>query len=77
MKIKDLIDKLNQFPEDLEVVRDIGGMLYDREIYLEVVTTTVEPAYLNNPTEYTLYYKEDSDDYWEFSRVKTDVLLIY
>ena len=77
MKIKNLIEKLNQFPEDLEVVRDIGGMLYDREIDLEVVTSTVEPAYLNNPTEYTLYYREDSDDYWEFSRVKTDVLLIY
>ena len=77
MKIKNLIEKLNQFPEDLEVVRDIGGMLYDREIDLEVVTTTVEPAYLYNPTEYTLYYKEDSDDYWNFQRVKTDVLLIY
>lgn len=77
MKIKNLIEKLNQFPEDLEVVTDDGAMRYNREIDLEVVTSTVEPAYLYNPTEYTLYYKEDSDDYWNFQRVNTDVLLLY
>ena len=77
MKIKDLIEKLKEFPDDMEVVGDIGGMHYDREIDLEVVTATVEPAYLNNPTKFTLYYKEDSDDYWNFQRVKTDVLLLY
>jgi hypothetical protein len=77
MKIKNLIEKLNQFPEDMDVVRDIGGMLYDREIDLEVVTATAHPAELIEPDEYTLYHKEDSDDYWNFQRVKTDVLLIY
>jgi chaperonin cofactor prefoldin len=77
MKLKDLIEKLNQFPEDMEVVRDIGGMLYDREIDLEVVTATVHPAELIEPNEYTLYHKEEDDDYWNFQRVNTDVLLIY
>ena len=77
MKIKNLIEKLNQFPEDMEIVTDDGSSDYNRTIDLEVITATVQPAYLNNPTEYTLYYKEDSDDYWNFQRVKTDVLLIY
>jgi hypothetical protein len=77
MKIKELIEKLKEFPEDMEIVTDYRSMVYDRTIDLEVVTATVEPAYLNNPTEYTLYYKEDSDDYWNFQRVKTDVLLLY
>ena len=77
MKIKNLIEKLNQFPEDMDVVRDIGGMHYDREIDLEVVTATADPAEIIEPDEYTLYYKEDSDDYWNFQRVKTDVLLLY
>lgn len=77
MKIKDLIEKLKEFPGDMEIVTDDGGMFYNITIDLKVVTATVEPAYLNNPTEYTLYYKEDSDDYWNFQRVNTDVLLLY
>lgn len=77
MKIKNLIEKLKEFPEDMEIVTDDGDMTYNTTIDLEVVTATVQPAYLNNPTEYTLYYKEDSDDYWNFQRVNTDVLLIY
>jgi hypothetical protein len=36
MKIKDLIEKLKEFPEDMDVVRDIGGMHYDREIEKDV-----------------------------------------
>jgi hypothetical protein len=77
MKIKDLIEKLKKFPEDMEIVTDDGSSDYNRTIDLVVITATVGPAYLNNPTEYTLYYKEDSDDYWNFQRVKTDVLLLY
>jgi len=77
MKIKDLMEKLKEFPEDMDVVRYNGGMLYDREIELEVVTATAHPAELNEPDEYTIYNKLDLGDYWEFSRVKTDVLLIY
>jgi len=77
MKIKDLIEKLKKFPEDMEIVTDDGSSDYNRTIDLVVITATVGPAYLNNPTEYTLYYKEDSDDYWNFQRVPTNVLLIY
>ena len=77
MKVKELIEILKEFPEDMEIVTDDGSMSYVREIDLDVITATVEPAYLNNPTEYTLYYKEDSDDYWNFQRVNTDVLLLY
>jgi len=77
MNIKQLKEKLNQFPEDMDVVIDIGGMHYDREIELEVVTATADPAEIIEPDEYTLYYKKDSDDYWNFQRVNTDVLLIY
>jgi len=77
MKVKDLKLLLNEFPEDMEIVTDDGSRSYVREIDLDVITATVEPAYLNNPTKFTLYYKEDSDDYWNFQRVKTDVLLLY
>jgi hypothetical protein len=77
MKIKDLMEKLKEFPEDMDVVIDIGGMLYDREIELEVVTATAHPAELIKPDKYTLYHKEEDDDYWNFQRVNTDVLLIY
>ena len=77
MKVKDLKLLLNEFPDDMEIVTDDGSSDYNRTIDLVVITATVGPAYLNNPTEYTLYYKEDSDDYWNFQRVKTDVLLLY
>jgi hypothetical protein len=77
MKLIDLIEKLKEFPGDMEIVTDDGGMDYNRTIDLQVITATVHPGYLNNPTEYTLYYKEASDDYWNFQRVNTDVLLIY
>lgn len=77
MKLKDLIAKLNQFPEDMEIVTDDGGMFYNTTIDLEVVTATVHPAKLIEPDEYTIYNKPDLGDYWEFSRVNTDVLLLY
>jgi hypothetical protein len=77
MKLKHLKALLENYPDDMEIVTDDGSSDYNRTIDLEVITATVQPAYLNNPTEYTLYYKEDSDDYWNFQRVKTDVLLIY
>jgi len=77
MKIKDLKLLLNEFPDDMEIVRDDGGMNYDRDMHFDVIAATVHPAELNNPTEYTIYYKENSDDYWNFQRVNTDVLLLY
>ena len=77
MKVKELIEKLKEFPEDMDVVIDIGGMFYDREINLEVVTATADPAELIEPDEYTIYNKPDLGDYWEFSRVNTNVLLLY
>ena len=49
--------KLKEFPEDMEVVIDTDGMLYEREIDLEVVTATAHPAELIKPNEYTLYHK--------------------
>ena len=77
MKLKHLKALLENYPEDMDVVRDIGGMFYDREINLEVVTATADPAELIEPDEYTIYNKPDLGDYWEFSRVNTNVLLLY
>ena len=77
MTIAELIEKLKEFPEDMEIVTDTGGMFYDREISLEVVTATADPAELIEPDEYTIYNKPDLGDYWEFSRANTDVLLLY
>ena len=77
MKVKDLIAKLKEHPEDMEIVTDTGGMFYDNGIDLEVVTATVHPSELNEPDELTVYNKKDLGDYWEFSRVNVDVLLLY
>ena len=77
MKIKELIEKLKEFPEDMEIVTDDGSSDYNRTIDFEVITATVYAGSLNKPTEYTIYFKEDSDDYWSFQRVPTNVLLIY
>jgi len=52
-------------------------MFYETEIDLEVVTATVNSSELNKPDEYTIYNKKDLGDYWEFSRVDVDVLLLY
>ena len=78
MKVKDLILKLKEFPEDIEVVMDTGPMFYNTEIDLDVITATVYPEDLNDPDPLMMvYHKKDSDDYWNFRRVDTDVLLIY
>jgi|LakMenE18May11ns_1017448.scaffolds.fasta_scaffold9395252_3 hypothetical protein len=77
MTIAELIEKLKEYPENMEVVTDSGGMFYETEIDLEVVTATVNSSELNKPDEYTIYNKKDLGDYWEFSRVDVDVLLLY
>lgn len=77
MTIVELIEKLKEYPENMEVVTDSGGMFYETEIDLEVVTATVNSSELNKPDEYTIYNKKDLGDYWEFSRVDVDVLLLY
>lgn len=76
MKVKELIENLQEFPEDMDVVMDTGPTLYETEIDLDVITATVNPGDLNDPLM-VLYYKKDSDDYWSFTRVDKDVLLIY
>jgi hypothetical protein len=77
MKIKDLIEKLKEFPEDMEVVKDISShMFYDTEIDSEVITVTVYPEDLNDPLM-LMYYKKDLDDDLSWRRVKKDVLLLY
>ena len=77
MTIAELIEKLKEYPENMEVVTDSGDMFYETEIDLEVVTATVNSSELNKPDEYTIYNKKDLGDYWEFSRVDVDVLLLY
>lgn len=77
MKVRDLKLILNDLPDDMEIVRDEGGSVYGREICFEVTKATVHKAELNNPTEYTDFYRESCDDYLSFYRVNTDVLLIY
>jgi hypothetical protein len=77
MKIKHLKALLENYPDDMEVVKDISShMFYDTEIDSEVITATVYPEDLNDPLM-LMYYKKDLDDDLSWRRVKKDVLLLY
>ena len=76
MKNKDIQRLLAQHPDDMEVVLN-DGMYYNPQIDLSVEIAMVHPSELQNPNENTIYHTEDSDDYWNFSRVECRVLVIY
>lgn len=77
MQVWELKELLNALPDNMEIVRDDGGKVYDRNIHFEIIEATVHPDELNSPTELTEYYRESIDDYWSVYRVYTKVILIY
>lgn len=77
MQVWELKELLNPLPDNMEIVRDDGGKVYDRDIHFEIIEATVHSEELNSPTELTEYYREGIDDYWSVYRVYTKVLLIY
>lgn len=74
MKVKELKEKLNEFPDDMEVVMWPDGWTYDTEFEFEVT-----PALLNSVPDdkYRIYFREDYDGYWSFQYTPTKVLLLY
>jgi len=74
MKIKELKEELNKFPDDMEVVTMSGGWSYETTIDFEVTD-----ALLNSvpDDEFRIYFRKDYDGYWSFQYTPTKVLLIY
>lgn len=74
MKVKELKEKLNEFPDDMEVVMWPDGWVYETEFEFEVT-----PALLNSVPDdkYRIYFREDYDGYWSFQYTPTKVLLLY
>jgi len=78
MKVKDLIEKLQEFPEDMEVVLLDGSHTYEPSIDVEKITATIYPEYINEKDDFMKsYFHKDSDDYWNFRRVDVDVITLY
>ena len=78
MKVKDLIEKLQEFPEDMEVVLLDGSHTYEPSIDVEKITATIYPEYINEKDDFMKsYFHKDSDDYWNFRRVDVDVIMLY
>ena len=78
MKVKDLIEKLQEFPEDMEVVLLDGSHTYEPSIDVEKITATIYPEYINKKDDFMKsYFHKDSDDYWNFRRVDVDVIQIW
>jgi|LauGreDrversion4_2_1035121.scaffolds.fasta_scaffold1508160_2 hypothetical protein len=77
MKVKDLIEKLQEYPEDMEVVLLGGYDSYEPSIVLEKVTATIYPEDINEKDDFMKsYFHRDSDDYWSFRRVDVDVIIL-
>lgn len=74
MKVKDLIEKLQEYPQDMEVVMDDNSWYYQMEFDFDVI-----PALLNSvpDDEYRQYYREGYDGYWSFQYTPTKVLMMY
>ena len=78
MKVKDLIKKLQEFPEDMEVVLLDGPHTYEPSIDVEKITATIYPEDINEKDDFMKsYFHKDSDDYWNFRRVDVDVIMLY
>jgi formylmethanofuran dehydrogenase subunit A len=76
MKVKELIEKLKEYPEDMEVVMEEDGKsyYYNMEFDFEVITSLLDSV---PDDKFRQYYKEDYDGYWSFQYTPTKVLLIY
>jgi Tol biopolymer transport system component len=74
MKVKELIKKLQEYPEDMEIVMDDKTWYYQMEFDFDVI-----PALLNSVPDdkYRQYYREDYDGYWSFQYTPTKVLMMY
>ncbi len=74
MKVKELIEKLQGYPQDMEIVMDDKSWYYQMEFDFDVI-----PALLNSVPDdkYRQYYREDYDGYWSFQYTPTKVLMMY
>jgi Tol biopolymer transport system component len=74
MKVKELIKKLQEYPQDMEIVMDDKTWYYQMEFDFDVI-----PALLNSVPDdkYRQYYREDYDGYWSFQYTPTKVLMMY
>ncbi len=78
MKVKDFIEKLQEYPEDMEVVLLGDSCSYEQSIDVEKVTATVYPEDINEKDDFMKsYFHKDSDDYWNFRRVDVDVIVLW
>ena len=78
MKVKKLIEKLQEYPEDMEVVLLGSYGHYEPSIEIEKVTVTAYPEDINEEDDFMKsYFSKDSDDYWNFRRVDVDVIMLY
>jgi hypothetical protein len=78
MKVKKLIEKLQEYPEDMEVVLLDSPRTYEPSIEIEKVTVTIYPEDINEKDDFMKsYFSKDSDDYWNFRRVDVDVITLY
>lgn len=78
MKVKELIEELQKYSEDMEVVLldDCGS--YEPSIEVEKVTATIYPEDINEKDDFMKsYFSKDSDDYWSFRRVDVDVIVLW
>lgn len=67
MKVKDLIEKLQEYPEDMEVVVDGGVFDYDidlepREIIVKRGTSTSFTRYISERSYRAMYEDGELDD---------------
>jgi hypothetical protein len=76
MMVKDLIEKLKEFPADMEVVLRGSGEYFEPCLDLELETASVFPADLVSRDLDTEYLTDKHNDYWSFSRVNLSVLVI-
>jgi Tol biopolymer transport system component len=74
MKVKELIEKLQGYPQDMEIVMDDKSWYYQIEFDFDVI-----PALLNSVPDdkNRQYYREDYDGYWSFQYTPTKVLMMY
>lgn len=78
MKVKELIEKLQKYSEDMEVVLLDGCGSYEPSIEVEKVTATIYPEDINEKDDFMKsYFSKDSDDYWSFRRVDVDVIVLW
>jgi hypothetical protein len=78
MKVKELIEKLQEYPADMEVVLLDSCDGYEPSIEVEKVTATVYPEDINEKDDFMKsYFHKDSDDYWSFRRVDVDVIMLW